>query len=295
MKNTTSIKNTAVTASAASALTASIIEGVKNIRSTKEWAEMLKFQTGFWEYSWHNQLLIWLQTNGTARKVAGFQTWKKKGTCVKKGEKAIKILAPIITKKKDEKTGEEKPVLVGFKVVNVFDIAQTTQGTLPSVWHRSEKEDEKAVGLVDKIKKLSYVHELSASAHEEGSYSPMSGRINIKFSDKANALVETFVHEYCHKMIHEDLKAEEGLKNLDHAMEEIVVESASYILCTLAGIDVETSAFSYVACWLNNGDKDDKEVENALKEITKVANTAAKSLEEQGINLLPAMAPAEAE
>jgi hypothetical protein len=68
----------------------------------------------------------------TATNVAGMYTWNQLGRRVKKGEKGIQILAPIIgvrrNKQEDaEQDGAEKkaPVLVGFRAVYVFDVSQT--------------------------------------------------------------------------------------------------------------------------------------------------------------------------
>ena len=52
----------------------------------------------FHRYSLRNVMLIASQ-NPTATHVAGFQTWHKLGRFVKKGEKGILILAPIVRAK----------------------------------------------------------------------------------------------------------------------------------------------------------------------------------------------------
>jgi hypothetical protein len=60
-----------------------------------------------------------------ASRVAGFQTWKKLGRFVKKGERGIRIFAPILRKSGDEKDNGVKPVVrvAGFKSIAVFDYA----------------------------------------------------------------------------------------------------------------------------------------------------------------------------
>lgn len=296
MKNTSKKSaSTAVSASTVSALASNVLEGVRAIRSTEKWAEMLKFQTGFWHYSWNNQILIWLQSNGKATKVAGYKAWQKKGYNTKKGEKGMKILRPIFVKEVNEKAGVEEYVLRGFTTCTVFDIKQTTCEEIPSVWSAPEKECDKALDLVASIKKLSFVKPCNEDAKEEGSYHPSTGEIKVKFGGKANATAETFLHEYCHKMVNEDLKNEKAGQGMDYATEEIVVESSAYILCNLAGIDVESSSFAYVACWLNNGKKEDEEITNALDRIHKVTNAAIESLKKQGIELLPEASKEEAE
>jgi hypothetical protein len=75
----------------------------------------------FHRYSWHNVMLIASQ-KPNATHVAGFQAWHKLGRFVKKGEKGILILAPII-RKKAENNGEPEPdessTAVGFRAAYV--------------------------------------------------------------------------------------------------------------------------------------------------------------------------------
>src|SRR4051812_33922987 len=59
----------------------------------------LEFQARFHEYSFRNCLLIAIQ-RPDATYVAGFQRWKDLGRFVKKGEKGIAILAPIVRRRK---------------------------------------------------------------------------------------------------------------------------------------------------------------------------------------------------
>ena len=57
--------------------------------------------------------------------VAGFRAFLELNRCVRKGEKAIRILAPVAVKQRDEhgeETGEKK---VFFRTVPVFDVSMT--------------------------------------------------------------------------------------------------------------------------------------------------------------------------
>lgn len=85
--------------------------------------EVLEFASKFWRYSWHNWMLIYMQRKN-ASLVKGFNGWKEVGRYVKKGEKAIGILAPRIGKREDS-NGEKQSFLAGFIGVSVFDVSQT--------------------------------------------------------------------------------------------------------------------------------------------------------------------------
>ena len=58
----------------------------------------------FRRYSWYNVLLIHTQRPG-ATHVAGFHAWHDMERSVKKGEKGIMILAPVIKKQKEDSEG----------------------------------------------------------------------------------------------------------------------------------------------------------------------------------------------
>src|SRR5258705_7698773 len=63
----------------------------------------LKTMALFSKYSLNNLFLIARQ-RPDARRVAGYQTWRKLGRFVRKGEKGIAIIAPLVRRKSDEDT-----------------------------------------------------------------------------------------------------------------------------------------------------------------------------------------------
>src|SRR5215469_10533915 len=70
----------------------------------------------FHRYSLHNVLLIASQ-RPNASYVAGFRTWNELGRFVKKGEKGIMILAPIVRRKTDDQEDceETSHSITGFR------------------------------------------------------------------------------------------------------------------------------------------------------------------------------------
>jgi antirestriction protein ArdC len=67
--------------------------------------------------------------------VAGFRTWNQLGRFVKKGEKGIVILAPIVRRKaeNDEDHEEASASVAGFRAAYVFDVSQTDGQELPHI------------------------------------------------------------------------------------------------------------------------------------------------------------------
>src|SRR5437773_11569297 len=88
----------------------------------------------FHRYSLHNVMLIASQ-KPTASYVAGFRTWNQLGRFVKKGEKGIFILAPIVRRKAhSEEDHEDASVSVArFRAAYVFDVSQTDGQELPPI------------------------------------------------------------------------------------------------------------------------------------------------------------------
>jgi antirestriction protein ArdC len=88
----------------------------------------------FHRYSWGNTLLIASQRPDATR-VAGFHAWHQVGRSVKKGEKGIMILAPMVVKPKettpDRESLDEAVRVAGFRTAYVFDLKQTEGQPLP--------------------------------------------------------------------------------------------------------------------------------------------------------------------
>src|SRR5215467_10054784 len=101
---------------------------------------MAKFHT----YSFGNVMLIARQ-KPDATNVAGIRTWNSLGRFVKRGEKGILILAPMVGYRKQPKDAvateiqssnaaderKREPQLYGFRAVYVFDVNQTEGKELP--------------------------------------------------------------------------------------------------------------------------------------------------------------------
>jgi N-terminal domain of anti-restriction factor ArdC len=113
-----------------------LADAVDALVSSDGWKQWLNSRARFHTYSLGNTMLIAFQRSD-ASLVAGFKTWRSMGRHVRKGEKGIAILAPIVRKVTDS-DGERVGVsddsgrrVVGFRTVYVFDVAQTDGDALP--------------------------------------------------------------------------------------------------------------------------------------------------------------------
>ena len=121
-------------------LTEKLEEGVKAVFESDRYKEYLACMSKFHNYSLNNCLLISAQYPA-ATAVAGYRSWQQNfGRQVRKGEKAIKILAPckykVETEEKDENGDPKMMELTGFRVVSVFALEQTEGKELPSIRRR---------------------------------------------------------------------------------------------------------------------------------------------------------------
>src|ERR1700693_4444381 len=95
----------------------------------------LEAMAKFRAYSFSNVLLILKQCTNASR-VAGYRTWQSFGRQVRKGEKGLLILAPIVRKRTenaDESSTDEVHRITGFHSVYVWDESQTAGDNLPQI------------------------------------------------------------------------------------------------------------------------------------------------------------------
>src|SRR4051794_38028284 len=107
-----------------------LAEAVDSLVASERWKAWLDSRARFHTYSLGNTMLIAFQ-RPDASLVAGFKSWQSMGRHVRKGEKGIAILAPIVRKVHAKSSSEEASEdsngrrVVGFHTVYVFDVAQT--------------------------------------------------------------------------------------------------------------------------------------------------------------------------
>jgi len=111
-----------------------LVGAVEAMVSGQDWQRLLAVARRFRTYSPNNVWLI-LAQRPDATRVAGFSTWRTLGRHVRRGERGIAILAPVVARRRDDDDGDdgEAGVLRGFRVVHVFDVTQTDGEPLPEV------------------------------------------------------------------------------------------------------------------------------------------------------------------
>lgn len=251
----------------------SLTEGISKLTTSDEWQRYLDCQSRFYHYSSNNVILILMQRHD-ATQVAGFNAWKRLGRFVKKGEKAVWIVAPMRYKvANDEKPDDEQQVIRGFKWVPVFDISSTDGKELPEVCHKLAVEDPD--GLFDRLTavadSIGYHVENLALDGPNGDCTYSEKRIRVEVTNAPAQRVKTLVHELAHALLHEGRK--------DRALAELEAESVAFITCKVLGIDSSDYSFGYVAHWAGGGDEAIAGITASCQSIQKAASTILRVFE----------------
>lgn len=241
-------------------------QGVTELFESERYKEYLRVMARFHNYSFNNTLLIAMQCPGATR-LAGFQTWKKFGRHVKKGEKGIKVIAPTPFKKIIEKDGEEREVLVPrYKVVSTYDLSQTEGKPLPSIATPLMGSMDTFNDIYAALEQVSPVpigfEDIPGSAY--GYYSPSEKRIAVREGLSEQQTLKTLVHEISHAKLHDvDLsKPKDERPQIDRQTMECQAESVAFTVCQHFGLDTSGYSFGYVAGW--SSEKELKELRSSL-------------------------------
>jgi len=210
----------------------------------------------FHAYSFGNVMLIARQ-KPDASNVAGIRTWNSLGRFVKRGEKGILILAPMVGRRSrqneiatdvdthntaDERKPEQQ--LVGFRAVYVFDITQTEGKELPA--------------LTDVQGDVSgYRERLSEFVQSQGVELNYSERIapakGLSYGGKITLLsgmqpaeeFSTLVHEIGHEMLHRGDRRTLTTKKV----RETEAEAVAFVVCQSVGLHTGSSSADYIQLW----------------------------------------------
>src|SRR5215469_6506382 len=214
-------------------------------RQSQLFRDYLKTSATFWDYSWHNQMLIWKQ-KPEASFVGGFNTWFNCGRYVRKGEKGIAILAPMSFKGNREMAdgSEAETQRIWFKVVYVFDISQTDGTPLPELPIRSV--GERGEDMLNRLLRFAESRGIAVRFVEKCSLNGAAGtsrgnEIEIRTSETdITTQAATLAHEIAHSLLHwtadgKRITTREG-KQIDKQQRELEAEATAYTVCSYFGI-----------------------------------------------------------
>ena len=262
-------------------LVAQAEQQILKLTDSDRFKQYLNTLAKFHHYSARNIDLIYAQ-NPQATQVAGFKQWQTAfNRTVNRGEKAIRIAAPIIKKltpaeKKRLDTTDERAI-VGYRYLPVFDVSQTSGEPVLSAKDFVKEnlaDHQNVTSLYNAFKdylnqqtdlKVSEVP-LETLNGAKGYFQPSTNEIIIGGDESDNALkLKTLYHEYAHSQLH-GLKS--AFKDRPRAYQETQAEAVAYVAMQNIGVDTGNYSLGYVATWA----KDTAVIHSALSEIQQVSN-----------------------
>lgn len=249
-----------------------LAQAVDAVRASETFKQFLAMQARFHRYSWHNSILIATQ-RPDASQVAGYRTWQSMGRQVRKGEKGIAIIAPCPFKREVKSSESEAETVDGifFRVVHVFDIAQTDGEELPTV------EVPTVDAMADRL--LADLYRVAVSRGIRVDFKPLSGgtfgvsksgAIDIDNRHASGQQAKTLAHELAHEALHWKIDGP-----ITRNIAELEAEAVAFVVCMHFGLDVEVRASRYIAVWQG----DSKGLRGSMDRITKTARDIIDNVE----------------
>ena len=208
----------------------------------------------FHSYSFGNILEIARQ-KPDAQRVAGLYAWNQLGRKVRKGERGIRILAPVIgvRRKKDEEAEKDirtqnQAVLVGFRSAYVFDVSQTEGKELPELSERvTGNVGEYRERLVDFILAQGIELEFKESIAPALGMS-YGGKIVLLPGQSPAEEFSTLVHEASHELLH---KAERRIATTK-TVRETEAEAIAFVVGKTIGLNTGRASADYIHLYHGN-------------------------------------------
>ncbi len=209
----------------------------EELLSSEGWARWVRVRATFRSYSVGNCMLLAHQCHERGiepRHIAGFRAWLKLGRSVRKGERALRIFAPVTVKERDDggqETGERR---VLFRTAFVFELSQTEP--LPNVEPAALEPPSQPLTGDSHVHLLEPLAEFAASLGYSVSFEEVPGsaggwcdylakRIVVDATAPANAQVRTLIHECAHAL---------GVdcERYSRAQAEVIVDTATFVVCS---------------------------------------------------------------
>jgi len=237
------------------ALHQQLVEEVRKLRTGEEWVRWLGVAARLPSYSFNNILLI-LGQQPNATNVAGYRTWQSLGRQVDKGEKGLRILAPILRKPSPDDAVDPKqrrPGIAGYRVAHVWDLSQTSGTPLPQQPSPTLLQGQAPNGLWDalsaRVAECGFTLERRPCHGANGLTNFASRTVRIRADVDDAQAVKTLAHELGHVQLH-DPGEDAPTASVDcRGVTEVEAESIAYLVTASHGLPSDTYTFPYVTSW----------------------------------------------
>lgn len=212
----------------------------------KEFRRCLDSMSNFYNYSFHNCLLIRSQLP-TAIQVASFKKWKKLGRTVKRGQHALWVLAPTKFKIEVKSEEEEDPDTregISFHQVPVFDASQTEGGKAENALTTDsplafEEIKDFVLSIAPELKIQYQSFEISCG----GEYCRDNLTISLNSNLDETQHTGTLLHELSHHLLGHLSENDK----LDSVQKEQEAETLTYLFCKR--LKIQRKSVFYLNFW----------------------------------------------
>lgn len=247
-------------------------QAAEQLLSPEGWMRWVLTRASLRGYSTGNCILLAQQCHErgiVVRQVCGLHGWHKLGRRVREGEQALRITAPITSKRREGNGPTSGDRRMFFRTTFVFEISQTEPlpGTEPGALELHEEplsgcsHAHLLVPLRSFAESLDYaVCFRTIPGPSQGWCDTESRRIAVDDRLPANMQVRTLIHECAHA-----LGVDYQRYRKDQA--EVIADTVAFLACASVGLAVDTESVPYVADWARDG---------ALEAIVEFAQTIDK-------------------
>ena len=259
-----------------------IDQAARALLTSEGWQRWIRVRAtnGLSRYSLRNQWLIACECHArgiTPTYVAGFRAFLALNRCVRKGETAIRILAPVAVKQRDDNGEETSEKRIFFRTVPVFDVSQTDPlpglEPVPLTPPAEPIDGDSHQHLIVPLQELARETRLPRRGPR-----PARGRASAAgataTADRSSSPVgppiarsAVLVHELAHAL-------GLGYRQYGRDKAEVLVDCVTYVVCSSTGLDVGGESIPYVAGWGEDGALD------AIREYAETIDSIAHRIED---------------
>lgn len=236
-------------------------DGVLNLLRLRSNASLGRFSIG-------NVVNLWFESYLSQRPMPTmlhtYKDWQSEGRQVRKREAdedsfAWHVLAPIkrmVWRDKDDHEKGKHQVLVGWFVMNQFDVRDTTGDPLPELAKNDLATNEYLDTLLHLVEWAIYEQDIPINwvDHDrchgaKGWWHTEDKDISLDDSLSNDEALAVLIHELIHAI------CDTNYKDFTRADSEMITESATAIVCMGLGLDHLTQSLEYVAAWSSDDPK----------------------------------------
>ena len=235
--------------------------------------------TTFHGFSIGNQLLAWsqcLERDIPIGPIATYKRWSELGRQVKKGQKAIALVQPVIGNKKDAVTGEKTGDTYRlFVLKNYWFVLDQTDGPTYS--------PEQVIPQWDKAKALAALNISEVKFdHYDGNCQGYAASRTFAINPIAVFPHKTTFHEIAHIVLGHTTEGRcDDNESTPRDIREVEAECTAYILTNILGLGGVEESRGYVQHWLKGQQISDKSAQKIFSAANKILEAGQEKKEEK--------------